>query len=162
MAQECASSFKAMLRTITSQIKAVEARIQDLIADCMDLKDTVSTLQTIHGVGRITAIELMSTMPELGSMSGKQAASLAGLAPHPRDSGSLSRKRFIRPGRRNAKTILFMAALTAARSKSRLGDFYRNLVERGKRKIVAITALMRKIIVIANARIRDMKIQQQS
>jgi phosphohistidine phosphatase SixA len=55
-----------------------------------------------------------------------------------------------------------MAALTAARSKSRLGDFYRNLVERGKRKIVAITALMRKIIVIANAKIRDMKLQQQS
>lgn len=161
VAQECAFSFKAMLGVIISQIKAVEERIQILVAACSELKEAIATLQTIHGVGRLTAIELISTMPELGSMTGKQAASLAGLAPHPRDSGSVHGKRFIRPGRRNAKTILFMAALTAARSKTELGVFFKKLVERGKRRIVAITALMRKIIVIANARIRDRKIENQ-
>jgi transposase len=162
MAQECAFSFKAMLKAIATQIKAVETRIQTLIASSVELKETIETLETIHGVGRITAIELASAMPELGAMTGKQTASLAGLAPHPRDSGTVHGKRFIRQGRRNAKPILFMAALAAAHSKSDLGTFYKGLVERGKKKIVAITALMRKIIVIANARIRDMKLQKQS
>lgn len=85
----------------------------------------------------------------------KKIASLAGLAPHPNESGKKIGHRFIRGGRSEIKPVLFIAAMTAARSHSNLGEFYKKLVNAGKKKMVALTALMRKILVIANARARD-------
>lgn len=94
-------------------------------------------------------------MPELGTLGRKQAAALAGLAPHPRQSGDADRYRRTRGGRPEIKRALFMAALSASRHDTALSAFYKRLRENGKRPLVALTAVMRKMIVIANARLRD-------
>lgn len=90
-------------------------------------------------------------MPELGYLSRKEVASLAGVAPHPKESGKTVGYRRIIGGRSNVRSKLFTSAISAARSKSERGAFYYKLVESRKKKMVAITALMPKIIVIANA-----------
>lgn len=112
-------------------------------------------LQTVPGIGFVTAIQLLALIPEIGQLNRKQIASLAGVAPHPYESGLTIGYRFTRGGRPDVKNVLFMAAMTAARSHSPLGEFYQRLVANGKKKMVALTALMRKIIVIANARVRE-------
>ncbi|GKS79945.1 hypothetical protein wHmb_08310 [Wolbachia pipientis] len=94
-------------------------------------------------------------MPELGYLNRKEVASLAGVAPHPKESGKAVGYRRITGGRSNVRSKLFTAAMAATRSKSILGAFYSKLVESGKKKMVAITALMRKIIVIANTRLKE-------
>jgi len=81
---------------------------------------------------------------------------LVGLAPKANDSGKQRGYRRTGHGRNGVKPSLFMPAMAAARSNSFLGEFYQNLIKRGKKKIVALVALMRKIIVIANARLRDL------
>jgi transposase len=158
----CCFSFQAMTKEINNQIKAVEERIDALIKASTDLQESLDVLATISGIGKVTAIELMAAMPELGTMNAKQAASLAGLAPHPRDSGTIRGKRSIKGGRRSIRSVIFMAALAAAHAKGPLSIFYKSLLERGKIKMVALTAVARKLIVIANARLRDYKMQKQS
>ena len=91
----------------------------------------------------------------MSSLTRRQAASLAGLAPHPNDSGTLKGYRRMRGGRPGVRASLFMAALAASRAKGPLKAQYQRLRDNGKKPIVAIAALMRKIIVILNARIRD-------
>ncbi|API87772.1 hypothetical protein F7310_05025 [Francisella uliginis] len=96
-------------------------------------------------------------MPELGSLNRKQVASLAGVAPYAYESGKKIGYRKTYGGRADLKPVLFMSAMTASRSNGKLGTFYNKLVENGKKKMVALIAVMRKIIVIANAKIRDLK-----
>lgn len=84
-----------------------------------------------------------------------EIASMAGLAPHPRDSGTLSKPRFVSGGRVLAKTTFCRAALSASKTKSELGAYYHRLIDAGKKPMVAMVALARKILVIANARLRD-------
>lgn len=112
-------------------------------------------MRSIAGIGQTTAAQLAALMPELGTLGRRQAAALAGLAPHPRQSGSNDAYRRTRGGRPEIKQTLFMAALAAARHNPTLRDFYQRLKHNGKKPIVALIAVMRKIIVIANARIRD-------
>ena len=94
-------------------------------------------------------------MPEIGSITGRQAASLAGLAPHPHQSGQRNRYRRVRGGRPEVKRALFMAAMAARNHNPTLKVVYDRLVHNGKKPLVALTALMRKLITIINARIRD-------
>ncbi|MCA1242057.1 transposase, partial [Stappia stellulata] len=149
------SSCKALLRALDRQLAALDTAIDALCARCRLLARRIALYRSLPGVGPRTAIALAATMPELGTMTGKQAASLAGLAPHPRDSRTLRGYRKTRGGRPQIRSILFMAALGAARSNGPLKPFYQRLVESGKKKLVALTAVMRKIVVILNARMRD-------
>ena len=112
-------------------------------------------LKTVPGIGDIIANELLILMPELGKLDRRQIASLAGCAPRANDSGRSSGYRRTSPGRAIIKPILFMAAMAARKSNSSFKTFYENLINRGKKKMVALTALMRKIITTANARARD-------
>lgn len=114
------------------------------------------TLKTISGIGDHSASQLLILLPELGTLNRKQIASLTGLAPRSNDSGTYRGYRSIINGGDNVKPILFMIAMAARRSKSSFKIFYEKLICRGKEKMVALTALMRKIIVIANAKIRDL------
>jgi len=98
-------------------------------------------------------------MPELGSLDRRQAASLAGLAPQARDSGKSTGYRPIGAGRADVKKGLFFAALAASRHDEKLSAFHQSLIARGKSKI---TAVMRKLITIANAKIRDLTPTQQT
>jgi len=150
-----AGSFKAVIACVQKQIDKVDERIEELIAGSRDLSRRKQTYCSLPGVGTRTAIALLATMPELGTLTRRQAASLAGLAPHPRDSGTLKGYRKMRGGRPEVRSSVFMAALAAARAKGPLRAFYQRLIENGKKPIVALSALMRKIIIILNAKIRD-------
>lgn len=158
--QAIKASCEAVLRTLRRQIERIDAAIDSLLQACDSLRHRIEILQTLPGVGPRTATALAASMPELGSLSRRQAASLAGVAPHPRDSGTLKGYRSMRGGRPIIRTTLFMAALAASRANGPLRPFYQRLVENGKKPIVAIAALMRKIIVILNARLRDQMTKQ--
>lgn len=148
-------SIQALLRTLETQIDAIDQAMNNIIDNTPALLHRAQLMTDIVGVGSRTAHALLAAMPELGTLTRRQAASLAGLAPHPRDSGTLSTRRIIRGGRREVRAALFMAAMSARRYNTELRAFYWRLVENGKRPIVAITAIMRKLITIINARIRD-------
>lgn len=155
------ASCEALLDAIVHQMAAIDAQINALIAAYSALRQRIEVCRTLGGVGPRTAITLAALMPELGALSRRQAASLAGVAPHPRDSGSLRGYRKMRGGRPAIRTALFMAALAASRANGPLRQVYLRLIKAGKKPIVAIAALMRKIIVILNAKIRD-NTQKQS
>lgn len=150
-------SHEKHIQFLNAEIESIENTQQELIDYDNELKIKVELLKKeIDGVGNVTAINLLSTLPELGTLNRRQVASLAGVAPHPYESGKKIGYRSTRGGRESVKRILFMSAMTATRSKGALGEFYRNLIARGKKPMVAITALMRKIVIIANAKIKDM------
>jgi transposase len=94
-------------------------------------------------------------MPELGQLNRRQVACLAGLAPHPRDSGKLRGRRRTGHGRTGLKPLLFLAALAAVRSDPHWRDFAQRLAAKGKAKRLILTAVARKLIVIANAILRE-------
>lgn len=148
-------SCRLMIDTLAKQIEILTRRINEIIEADKVLKEKKAVLKTIPGIGETTANYLLVLLPELGTLNRKQIASLTGLAPIANDSGLFRGYRATGHGRAGIKPILFMAAMAARNSNSWLKSFYNRLVEAGKKKIVALTALMRKIIVIANARIRD-------
>ena len=154
-AGDIAPLLRPILRHIETQIRAIEARIAALIRVHPTLRQALAILRTIPGIGDVSAAALLALMPELGRLSGRQAAALAGVAPHPYQSGSREGYRSTRGGRTDLKRALFMPALVASRAKGSLSIAYQRIIARGKKPIVAITALMRKIIVIANAKLRD-------
>jgi len=151
------ASTQAMLDTIKKQIKAIDRDIQQIINQDSRFKEHRRIMTQLPGIGTLTAHKLLAYLPELGTLTRKQIASLAGLAPHPNDSGTRNRYRPVRGGRPHVRKTLFMPALAATRPKSDnpLVQKYRTLVQNGKPKLVALTAIMRKIIVILNAKIRD-------
>jgi transposase len=147
--------YDSLLREFEARIEALDAEIKTLIEACEPIAQTVKALVAIPGIGLKTAAALVGLLPELGSASPKRIASLAGLAPHPNQSGAADRHRFVRGGRPEVKRTLFMAALTARKHNPRLKVFYQRLVANGKKPIVVVTAVMRKLLTYANAVIRD-------
>jgi transposase len=157
---EIAKTRLRILRdAVTGQIAAIEADVGDLINRDPATAEVVAIIETIPGCGRVTATTVAALMPELGAMSGRQAASLAGLAPHPHQSGQRDGYRRTRGGRPEVKRALFMAAMAARNHNPTLKAVYQRLVANGKKPLVAITALMRKLITIINARVRDARLQ---
>jgi transposase len=108
--------FTAWLTQMKKQIAKVEALIEELLAEQTTLADQVQRLDEIAGVGRITAVTVLATIPELGQLNRRQAAALAGLCPYNRDSGQWTGKRCISGGRAEVRRALYMAALSASRS----------------------------------------------
>ena len=108
----------------------------------------------------MSAIQLLAHMPELGTLNRREAAALAGVAPFAKDSGKKQGYRRAKGGRRIIKKTLFLIVLSFCRksAKGPLKDYYESLVNRGKKKMVAITACMRKIMAQLNAILRDEKI----
>ena len=151
-----------LLAALNQQIRTVEARIKALLDACQPLRDKVAVLRTIKGLGPTVAPELIALMPELGTLDRRRIASLAGLAPHPNQSGIRDGYRKVRGGRSQIKPLLLLPAMTAARHDPSLKAFHDRLIANGKKPIVALVAVMRKMIIIANARLRDAAIQQVS
>lgn len=145
----------AQLRQIERQITAIEAEIMALVRADPDLAIRFDILVSIPGVSAITAFALIIDMPELGTLENGQAASLAGLAPVARQSGKWTGRAFIRGGRANVRQALYMPALVAMRFNPQLKAKYEKLKAAGKASKVAITAIMRKLILLANALLRD-------
>jgi transposase len=142
--------FTPWLAQMEKQIAKVEALIEALLKAQALLADQVQRLDGIMGVGRLTAVMVLATMPELGQLNRRQAAALAGLCPYNRDSGQWAGKRCISGGRAEVRRALYMAALSASRSNHLLKPFYDRLIAAGKPAKVALTAVMRKLIVLMN------------
>jgi transposase len=128
---------------------ALKALAADIKAD-VDLAQAYALLLSLPGVGPLTAATLLLRMPELGAMNRAKAASLAGLAPFNRDSGFFKGQRRIWGGRIRVRRPLYMAALAALRGRSDLARFGKRLIDAGKPFKLAITAVMRKLVVLAN------------
>lgn len=138
------------LKQIDSQIKAIDAALEALRDDDADIKARFDILISIPGIGAITAFAILIEMPEIGTLENPQAASLAGLAPLARDSGKWSGKRSIRGGRANLRQAIYMPALVATRFNPDFKTKYLTMIAAGKPPKVAITAIMRKLVVLAN------------
>jgi transposase len=143
------------LTLIERQIEETDGLILEAIGQIPSLLAKVALLKTLKGVKDITAIALVALLPELGRITRRAIAALVGLAPFDHDSGKFNGTRSIAGGRAGVRTALYMAARAAARSKSPLGDFYKRLIAAGKKPKVATVALMRKMLVMLNAMIRD-------
>ena len=143
------------LRQIDGQIEAIDRRFKTLRNADSDLCQRFDILTSIPGVGEVTANVLVVETPELGRLEHAQAASLVGLAPVPRDSGQTHGMRSIRGGRPRARQALYMPALNAVRFNPEFKAKYEAFVKAGKPAKVAIVAIMRKLLILANALIRD-------
>lgn len=152
-------SCELIISALEEQLRVITNDINLLINEDEQLKAKKAILMTIPGIGSIVANELLILLPELGTLTRRKIASLAGVAPKANDSGLFSGYRRVTYGRSGVKSMLFMAAMAARRSNSHLKTFFNQLISAGKKKMVALTALMRKIIVIANARIRDLNLE---
>jgi len=142
------ADLKALLN---QQVRALEAQIEEAINANADLKETLEILQSIPGIGPVTSTMLITEMPEIGQITGEQAAALTGLAPIAHDSGAMRGKRAIGGGRRTLRHVLFQAALVATYHNPVLKLFADRLRERGKPHKVIIVAVARKLVTIANA-----------
>ena len=148
------------LRSLTSRVEALNAAILAFIDADERLKRRVEVLRSIPGIGPVTAARLVADMPELGQLDRRSAAALIGVAPYACDSGQHQGRRHVRGGRCDPRRALFMAALAAIRSNPPLRDFYRRLRELGKEHKVALVAVMRKLIVLANTLLRQDRLWQ--
>jgi transposase len=146
---------KQHLEQIASQIDAIDQECKTVLAGNAVLSARLDILLSIPGLGAVTALALLIDMPELGSMDAKQAASLAGLAPITRQSGHWRGKSRIQGGRPQVRQALYMPALVAIRFNAPLKAVYTALRKAGKPAKVAIVAVMRKLLITANALLRD-------
>ncbi|MGE9268246.1 MAG: IS110 family transposase [Verrucomicrobiales bacterium] len=149
---------KSVEKHVKSRLKAIQKTIDKIDTQLDELKEKSSLfrepcrlLTTTKGVGQQTALSLLVAMPELGTLSRSQAASLAGVAPINRDSGKMRGRRTIYGGRKDARQALYMAALVATRFNPILKEFYQRLLEKGKPKKLALTAVMRKLLIHLNS-----------
>jgi transposase len=150
-------NIRVVINCLERQIEDISSKLDSLITADPSLVKKQEILRSIPGIGEITSRALLSLLPELGHLDGKKIASLCGVAPHTRQSGTKIWYSRTFGGRRNLRPILYMAAMAARKTKkTTLREFYERLVSSGKKKMVALVALMRKIIIIANARLRDL------
>jgi len=143
------------LQQIKRDIARIDAAMQATVAADKDLSERAGILTSIPGIAKVTAFALLIDLPELGHLSGKQAASLAGLAPISRQSGKWQGKERIQGGRASLRKAIYLPAIVATRFNPDMKAKYQQLTSAGKCKKLAITAVMRKLIVMANALLRD-------
>jgi transposase len=141
---------QSLVRRLERDVEQIEVQLKELRTQAAALDERVQKLEAITGVGTITALGVLAELPELGTLNRRQAAALAGLAPHPRESGQWHGRRSIGGGRAPVRRALYMAALVAAHSNRQLKEFYQRLRAAGKPAKVALTAVMRKLIVLIN------------
>jgi transposase len=151
------ASLMRLIATLDAEIAGIEQCIREQIARSATLKTRLALLRTAPGVGEVTAVTLTALAPELGRLSSKQIAALAGLAPIACDSGAFRGLRRIGHGRTRIRRALYMAAMAAKRYSPRFAAFYERLVAAGKPRKVAVIAVARKLIVVLNAMLRDNK-----
>jgi transposase len=139
----------ALIKTLGQQIRALEKLIAALLAR-PEASAKAKRLQQMQGIASVSAATLMAELPELGLLSDACISSLAGLAPHPHDSGPMRGERHIQGGRHKVRRVLYMASLRSVRLNPVLKAFFQRLVQRGKPFKVAITAVMRKLLCVLN------------
>jgi len=154
-------------RNIQEHISWIEKCLADLdkemrtrIKDLPEWREKAEIISSVPGIGPVTLCTLLALFPELGKLTRRQIAALAGLAPFNRDSGRFSGRRRIWGGRGAVRSVLYMAALSAIRWNPVIKAFYCRLIERGRKPKQAITACMRKLVVILNSMVRSGNVWQ--
>lgn len=147
--------IKRRLIQIERDLSQIAALVDTIIAADTELRAKAEILVSIPGIAKVTACAILTDMPELGHLSGKQAAKLAGLAPISKQSGKWQGKEHIQGGRASVRRAVYLPAVVATRFNPDLKARYEQLVSTGKCKKLAITAVMRKLIVMANALLRE-------
>lgn len=147
--------LRLSIRQVEAQLAEIDAAILEIIRTDEALSQRFDILTSIPGIGQIAACALLIEMPELGQMEARQAAALAGLAPVTRQSGKWKGHAHIQGGRAGLRKALYMPALVATRYNAPLREKYQQLIADGKAAKIALTAIMRKLIVLANALLRD-------
>lgn len=147
-------SIELVMKLLTSQIVGIEKDLKETIAGDPQLAWQNEIITSVPGVGAILSAMLLGSMPELGQVDRKQAASLVGVAPFNHDSGQKQGRRQIVGGRAKIRAVLYMATIASIRSNSKIKMFYRKLIDSGKKPKVAIVACMRKLIVILNSMLK--------
>jgi transposase len=151
----CVRQARQLLKALDRQIAQCEGELARVVAADADLTCKASRLEAIPGVGPVVAVTVLAEMPELGRLTRQTAAALAGVAPYNRDSGSLQGVRHISGGRRAVRCALYMATLSAVRHNRIFKDIYLRLRANGKKPLVAMTAIMRKLIILMNRRLKN-------
>lgn len=144
------ASLESQITSLGREVKRIEASLAEAVAKDEPTRSIASILESIPGVGRLTAHLLAIELPELGRLDAKQIASPAGVAPHPVVSGKSRGTAYIRGGRPRVRAKLYMSAFNARRYNPVIGGFYERLVGRGKTFKQAMTACMRKLLVLMN------------
>ncbi len=144
-----------ILAELDAGVREYDRRIKELITGAEEHAESYGILTSVPGIGPVTAAALIAWMGELGAIGNRQAAALIGVAPFARDSGSRKGGRHVSGGRRRPRDVLYMAATAACVFNPEMAEFHSRLKERGKPHKVAVTAVMRKLIVTANALLRD-------
>ena len=140
---------------LQAEIESLEQRINQAIAHNSTWRETARRIESVPGVGTITASTLVADLPELGQLNRQKIAALVGVAPFNHDSGKRRGKRRIFGGRTSVRSVLYMATLSAIRHNPIIKAFYQRLLAKGKVKKVAITACMRKLLVILNTMVKS-------
>ena len=155
MPKEITSSIKPVLTVMKNQLDKIDNKLQKLIDSRDEYKIKNDIIQSVPGVGKVVAFNLISEMPELGYINNKEASSLVGVAPFNRESGSYKGNRMIRGGRSQIRTAMYMAMMSAIQCNRTFKEYYQRLVAAGKPKKVAIIACIRKLVITLNSMVRD-------
>ena len=148
------AEIRSEIALLEKRVAGYEAKLQALVAASAAMKSRQTAMLAIKGVGKRTALALLSNLPELGRLNRQEAAALAGLAPMNRDSGTLRGKRCIQGGRALVRTALYQAALSASRFHPTLSIFYKRLRNSGKTASLALCAVARKLLIQINTTLK--------
>jgi transposase len=146
--------IQTMIAYLEEERAALDAELRTRLEASPVWREQDRLLRTVTGIGKVTSFTLLAALPELGRLSNKEIVALAGLAPLARDSGTLRGKRTIWGGRESVRPVLYMATVAATRFNPVIKAFYQRLLAAGKPTKVALTACMRKLLVICNAMLR--------
>jgi transposase len=149
------ADLEAHVAWLRGRLKGCDEALEAAVKASAAWREKEDLLRSIPGIGPVASRTLLAAMPELGALSGKQAAALAGLAPFDDDSGARRGSRHVRGGRADVRRVLYMAALAAVRHNPLLKRFKERLAKAGKKAKVILTAVARKLVVIANAVLRS-------
>ena len=148
-------SCRRIIRYINAEIERIEKQLARHVSEQAEWTEKQGLLKTVPGVGDTLVYTLLADLPELGELNNKEISKLVGVAPINRDSGKLRGKRRIQGGRANIRTVLYMATLSATQCNPIIKAFYKKLVAQGKHKKIALTACMRKFIILLNTMIKN-------
>ena len=153
-ASEIRPRIQAHITWLEDEVRELDKDLRDRVRESPLWREKDDLLQSVPGVGQQVSLTLLAYLPELGTLNRKQIAALVGVAPFNRDSGPRRGRRSVWGGRARVRSTLYMGALVASRCNPALREFYQRLLEAGKPKKVALTACMRKLLIILNSMMR--------
>jgi len=145
------TNLETHVQWLSKCLKELDKEIEAFVEGTPVWKEKSDLLQSVPGVGRVTSATMLGMLPELGKLNRQEIAALVGVAPVNKDSGKKHGRRRVYGGRADVRSVLYMAALSAKKFNLVIKEFYERLIKQGKEKKVALTACMRKLLVILNA-----------